>query len=81
MMMERIKEEWVPTRQAEFEALNEDFISNKEILDNIKEAEETARMNLEQYKKAITERKVKNYSIVQLKMWEEMEQLKKERKL
>ncbi|EIJ78455.1 hypothetical protein PB1_12894 [Bacillus methanolicus PB1] len=76
--MERVKDEWEPTRQAEIDAQKEELISNEEILEIIREAEQTTGMNLDQYKKAITERKIKNYSIVQLRMWEQVEQLKKE---
>ena len=64
-----MKEDWEPARQAEFDVLKEGHISNKDILENIKVAEQTAGMNLDQYKKTISERKAKNYSIVQLKMW------------
>lgn len=76
--VERVKDEWEPTRQAEIDAQKEELISNEEILEIIREAEQTTGMNLDQYKKAITERKIKNYSIVQLRMWEQVEQLKKE---
>ena len=64
-----MKEDWEPARQAEFDVLKEGHISNKDILENIKVAEQTAGMNLDQYKKTNSERKAKNYSIVQLKMW------------
>jgi hypothetical protein len=78
--MEKRKDEWQPTRQAEFEAESEEYITNEEILENIKEAEQSAGMNLESFKKAIASGEIKNYSIVQLRMWEKMERLLKERK-
>lgn len=77
--MEQRRDEWKPTTEAEINAENESYITTEEIITIINEFERTAEMTLRDYKKAISDGNVKNYSIVQLKMWEEMECLLRER--